>query len=635
MQPEKYAAGKRHEPHTEEAVPLSGQTLEQILMQVQKPGRYAGGELNSVIKDPAGVAIRFAFCFPDIYEVGMSHLGMKILYGLFNAQPDVWCERVFAPDVDMEQKMREKGIPLFGLESREPIRNFDFIGFTLQYELSFTAVLNMLDLAGLPLRAADRGEDAPLVIGGGPCACNPEPLADFFDLFTLGEGEEVNLELLELYRRHRAAGYGKAAFLREAAQIEGVYVPSLYEVTYRGDGTVAAVTPRDGAPARVRKRIVLDLDRMYYPESFVVPFLDIVHDRAMSEIFRGCIRGCRFCQAGFIYRPVREKSPETIDRQSHALCASTGYEEFSLSSLSTSDYSRLEELLPRLLSWAEKEHTNISLPSLRVDGFSEELAARLNVLRRSGLTFAPEAGTQRLRDAINKNLTEDEILETARKAFAGGWTAVKLYFMLGLPTETMEDVAGIAALGQKIVNLYYANPDKPKGKGVTVSVSASCFVPKPFTPFQWEPQDTMEQLREKQKHLLSCITTRKISLSWHDAETSFLEAVLARGDRRLGAVLEEAFRRGCRRDSWSEHFDLSLWLQVFADCGLDPSFYANRRRDYDEVLPWDHLDYGVTKAFLRRESERARKSVTTPNCRQACSGCGAACWKGGICVADR
>ncbi len=609
--------------------------LEKLFSKVQKPGRYTGGELNSVVKDKEKVGIRFAFCFPDLYEVGMSHLGMKLLYGLYNEQPDVWCERVFAPDTDMEALMRENGIPLFALESRDPIRDFDFIGFTLQYEMSYTAVLHMLDLAGVPLHAAERGDDCPLVIGGGPCACNPEPLAGFFDLFTLGEGEDVSLELFELYRRHKAAGFRRAAFLREAAAIEGVYVPSLYDVTYREDGTVEAVRPRDGAPATVRKRILTDMDAAYYPKSFVVPFLDIVHDRAMSEIFRGCIRGCRFCQAGFIYRPVREKSPAVINAQSRALCESTGYEEFSLSSLSTSDYSRLEELLPALLDWAEKEHTNISLPSLRVDGFSEELANQLNVLRRSGLTFAPEAGTQRLRDAINKNVTEEEILDTCGKAFAGGWTAVKLYFMMGLPTETMEDVAGIAELGQKIVNRFYANPDKPKGKGVTVSISAACFVPKPFTPFQWEPQDTMEMLHEKQRHLVSSVTTKKISLSWHDATTSFLEAVFARGDRRLGAVIEEAHRRGCTMDSWSEHFDFDKWMEVFHDVGLDPAFYANRRRDYDEVLPWDHLDYGVTKAFLKKESEKARRSVTTPNCRQACSGCGAACWKGGVCVENR
>ena len=609
--------------------------LEQILLKVQKPARYTGGELNSVMKRKEEVAIRFAFCFPDTYEVGMSHLGMKLLYGLFNEQPDVWCERVFAPDVDMEALMRENGVKLYGLESRDPIGTFDFLGFTLQYELSFTAILNMLDLAGLPLRSADRGDGCPLVIAGGPCACNPEPIADFIDLFTLGEGEEVNLELFGLYRRHKAAGFRKAAFLREAAQIEGVYVPSLYDVQYHEDGTVASVTPRDGAPAKVRKRILADMDAAYYPDRFVVPFIDIVHDRAMSEIFRGCIRGCRFCQAGFIYRPVREKSPETINAQSRALCENTGYEEFSLSSLSTSDYTQLERLLPMLLDWAEKEQTNISLPSLRVDGFSEELAAKLNVLRRSGLPFAPEAGTQRLRDAINKNLSEAEILDTAKKAFSAGWTAVKLYFMMGLPTETMEDVAGIAELAQKIVNCFYYNPNKPKGKGVNVSVSVSCFVPKPFTPFQWEPQDTAEELMEKQRHLRDSVTTRKVSLHWHDAQTSFLEGVFARGDRRLCAVMEEAFRRGCKRDSWSEYFSLQTWLDVFRDLGLDPAFYANRRRPLDETLPWDHLDYGVTKAFLAAENRRAHESKTTPNCRQACSGCGAACWKKGVCVDER
>lgn len=610
-------------------------TLDDLFLQVQKPARYTGGELHSVIKNKEDVHIRFAFCFPDLYEVGMSHLGMKLLYGLFNEQPDVWCERAFAPDTDMEKLMRQHKIPLYGLESRDPVSQFDFMGFTLQYEMSYTAILNMLDLAGLPLRASQRDEQYPLVIGGGPCACNPEPIADFFDLFTLGEGEEVNLELFALYRRHQAKGYRKDAFLKEAAQIEGVYVPSLYEVSYHEDGTIADVQSRDGAPGKVRKRLILDLDKVYYPPYFVVPFIDIVHDRAMSEIFRGCIRGCRFCQAGFIYRPVREKSPETINAQSRALCESTGYEEFSLSSLSTSDYSRLEELLPRLLEWAEAEHTNISLPSLRVDGFSEELANRLNVLRRSGLTFAPEAGTQRLRDAINKNLSEEEILNTVQKAFYGGWTAVKLYFMMGLPTETMADIQGIAQLGQKIVNCYYANPDKPKGKGVTVSVSVSCFVPKPFTPFQWEPQDSIAMLEEKQKHLVSCVTTKKISLNWHDAKTSYLEAVFARGDRRLSAVIEEAFQRGCNLDSWSEHFDFDKWMTIFSELQLDPDFYACRRREYTEILPWDHLDYGVSKEFLIRESEKAKVSTTTPNCRQQCAGCGAASWKGGVCVENR
>lgn len=609
--------------------------LESLLGRVQKPARYTGGELNSVTKDLEQIRIRFAFCFPDLYEVGMSHLGMKILYGLFNRMEDVWCERVFAPDTDMEALMREHGVPLFGLESRDPIREFDFIGFTLQYEMSFTAVLNMLDLAGLPLRAAERGDAGPIVVAGGPCACNPEPLADFIDLFTLGEGEEVNVELLDLYRSMQGPGFSKRAFLRAAADIDGVYVPSLYDVSYNGDGTVAAVTPLDGAPATVRKRIVRDLDTLYYPDSFVVPFIDIVHDRAMCEIFRGCIRGCRFCQAGFLYRPVREKSVETINRQSRALCDSTGYEEFSLSSLSTSDYSHLQELLPALLEWAEEAHTNISLPSLRVDGFSGELAARLNVLRRSGLTFAPEAGTQRLRDAINKNLSEREILDTVREAFGAGWTAVKLYFMNGLPTETDEDIVGIARLGQEIVDCYYRNPDKPKGKSVSVSVSVSCFVPKPFTPFQWEPQDTVEELARKQRLLRDSLTTRKISLSWHDANVSFLEAVLARGDRRLGRVLEEVWRQGGHLDAWTEHLSLDRWREAFAACGLDPAFYANRRRAFDEVLPWDHLDFGVSKAFLIQENRKAHESVTTPNCRETCSACGAACFKGGICVERR
>lgn len=609
--------------------------LEDLFLKVQKPSRYTGGELNSVTKDKEQVSVRFAFCFPDLYEVGMSHLGMKILYAQFNHEPDVWCERVFAPDTDMETLMRERKIPLFGLESRDPIRDFDFIGFTLQYEMCYTTVLNMLDLAGVPLRSEQRTEDMPLVVAGGPCACNPEPLADFVDLFFLGEGEEVDLEVINLYKEYRQKGYSKKQFLRHCADIEGVYVPSLYDVTYHEDGTVRAITPLDGVRPTVRKRIIADLDTAYYPEYFVVPYTDIVHDRAMSEIFRGCIRGCRFCQAGFIYRPVREKSVDTIDRQSHDLCRSTGYEEFSLSSLSTSDYTQLEPLLDRLLDWAEKEHTNISLPSLRVDGFSDELANRLNVLRRAGLTFAPEAGTQRLRDAINKNLSEAEILDTVSKAFRGGWTAVKLYFMTGLPTETMEDIEGMAELGQKIVDCYYANPDKPKGKSVNVTMSASCFVPKPFTPFQWEPQATMEELEAKQQCLAHAIHTKKITLHWHDPKTGFLEAVLARGDRKLCAVLEAAHARGFHLDAWSEHFDFDKWMELFAELGIDPAFYANRRRSFDEILPWDHLDYGVTKAFLIKENEKAHAAITTPNCRQACAGCGAACWKEGVCVADR
>lgn len=609
--------------------------VEKLLMKVQKPGRYTGGELNSVVKDKNTVDVRFAFCFPDTYEVGMSHLGMKILYGQFNANPSIWCERVFAPWEDMELLMRQHHIPLYGLESGDPITDFDFIGFTLQYELSFSNVLNMLDLAHIPLLACERRGLGQIVVAGGPCACNPEPLADFIDLFFLGEGEEVDLETIELYRACKKEGCSREEFLRRAAQIPGVYVPSLYQVAYCEDGTVHSVTPSQGAPEVIQKRIIKDLDHTYYPESFVVPFVDIVHDRAVQEVFRGCIRGCRFCQAGFIYRPVREKSLETVDRQSRRLCDATGYDEISLSSLSTSDYTKITQLLTRLLDWSEEEQISLSLPSLRVDGFSDELVEKLQVIRRSGLTFAPEAGTQRLRDVINKNVTEEEILGTCRKAFSGGWTSVKLYFMIGLPTETLEDVAGIAALGQRVVDAYYHLQNRPKGKSVQVTVSASSFVPKPFTPFQWEPQDTIETLHEKQNHLLSSVTTKKIKCNWHDADTSFLEGVFARGDRRLGAVLLEAHKMGCKFDGWADFFDLSRWMEAFERCGVDPAFYANRRRSFDEVLPWDHLDYGVTKEFLMRECQTAYQNRTTPNCREKCSGCGANCWKVGVCVDHR
>lgn len=610
--------------------------VESVLLKVQKPGRYTGGELNSVIKNRAEVDVRFAFCFPDTYEVGMSHLGMKILYSLFNERPYIWCERVFAPWIDMEEQMRVHSIPLYGLESGDPIRDFDFIGFTLQYEMSFTNVLNMLDLAGIPLNSRDRGDAlGQIVCAGGPCACNPEPLADFIDLFFLGEGEEVDLEVIDLYRVCRAEGVGKREFLRRAAQIEGVYVPALYDVTYRADGTIEAVTPREGAPAQIRKRIMKDLDHTYYPDKFIVPYLDIVHDRAVEEVFRGCIRGCRFCQAGFIYRPVREKSVETIDRQSRDLCASTGYDEISLSSLSTSDYTQLRPLLERLLNWSEKESVSLSLPSMRVDAFSDELVQKLQSVRRSGLTFAPEAGTQRMRDVINKNVTEEELIQTCTKAFAGGWNSVKLYFMIGLPTETDADIRGIADLGQTVVDTFYRLPDKPKGRGVNVTLSASSFVPKPFTPFQWEPQDTMEQLMEKQKILLGAVHSRKITCHWHEAKTSVLEGVFARGDRRLGAVLRKAHEAGCKMDGWADCFDFDRWQRVFAECGVDPAFYAHRRRCFDEVLPWDHLDYGVRKSFLRQECEKAYQAITTANCREKCAGCGAACWKAGICVENR
>lgn len=608
---------------------------ENLLKQVQKPARYTGGEFNSVVKDKSKIKFRYAFCFPDNYEVGMSHLGMKILYSLVNAREDAWCERVFAPWDDMEKLMRENGVPLYALESGDDIKDFDMIGFTLQYELSYTNVLNMLDLAGLPVRSADRKDLTPLVVAGGPCACNPEPISAFIDLFMPGEGEEVTNEIIDLLIKHKEMGSTKEEFLKEAAQIQGVYVPAFYDVSYNDDGTIKEVTPKNGAPKKVKKRIISDLDSVFYPDKFVVPFIDIVHDRVVSEIFRGCIRGCRFCQAGFIYRPIREKSSDTVNRQSKALCENTGYDEISLCSLSTSDYTEIEQLIPKMFDWALKENINVSLPSLRVDNFSDELMEELKKVRRSGLTFAPEAGTQRLRDAINKNVTEEEVIRTAEKAFAGGWTAVKLYFMLGLPTETLDDVAGIADLAQTVVDTYYRNPDKPKGMGVTVSISVASFVPKPFTPFQWEPQDTRDMLEEKQKHLLSCVKSKKIRVSYHESPTSLLEGVFARGDRKLCDVIESAWKRGSKFDSWDEFFNFQNWLDAFDEFGIDPAFYANRRRSFDEILPWDMFDYGIRRKFLEQENLKAHRSETTPHCRIKCSACGANMLNGGKCDARR
>ena len=612
---------------------MISQKVENILLKVQKPGRYVGGELNSVIKDKNKVDLRYAFCFPDTYEIGMSHLGMKILYSLVNEREDAWCERVFAPWVDMEEQMRENNIPLYALESGDPVKDFDMIGFTLQYELSFSNVLNMLDLAQVPLYSKDRESLTPLVVAGGPCVCNAEPIADFIDVIMLGEGEETTNELLDLLKEHKQKGSSKLEFLCEVAKIDGFYVPSLYDVEYNDDNTIKSVTPKYTAPQKAVKRVVKDLDKAFYPKAFIVPSIEIVHDRVTAEIFRGCIRGCRFCQAGFIYRPIREKSADVVESQSKCLCETSGYDEISLCSLSTSDYTQIEPLLDKLLSWTIDDKINVALPSLRVDNFSDELMQKLTAVRRAGLTFAPEAGTQRLRDAINKNVTEEEVMTTVTKAFNGGWTGVKLYFMLGLPTETLDDVAGIAELGQKVVNAFYSNPDRPKGKGVTVNISASSFVPKPFTPFQWEPQDTMEQLEEKQKHLRESVTTKKINISTHLTPTSFLEGVFARGDRRLSKVMELAWKKGCRFDGWDDQFDFSKWTEAFEECGIDPSFYANRRRSFDEILPWDHLDYGVSKKFLIKENEKAHRSETTQNCREKCAGCGANKLNGGECHA--
>lgn len=607
--------------------------VEKILQYVQKPARYAGGELNSVIKDKDKVDLRYAFCFPDTYEIGMSHLGMKILYGLVNEREDAWCERVFAPDTDMEEQMRKNNVPLFALESGDYLTDFDMIGFTLQYELSYSNVLNMLELAGIPLLSEERKELTPIVAFGGPCTCNPEPVAAFADIIFLGEGEYNTNEVLDLLKLCKKENKSKQEFLMMAKDIEGIYVPSFYHDEYNEDGTLKSLTPVNGAPEKIKKAIVPDMNKVYYPKSFVVPFIDVVHDRAVEEIFRGCIRGCRFCQAGFIYRPIREKSVETINAQAKALVDSTGYDEVSLCSLSTSDHSRVNEMLTSLIDWTAKDKINLALPSLRVDNFSDELANKLIQVRKSGLTFAPEAGTQRLRDVINKNVTEDEVLRTCNKAFSKGWTSVKLYFMMGLPTETMEDIEGIAQLAGKVVDAYYQNPDRPKGAGVSVSVSCASFIPKPFTPFQWEPEDTMEVLKEKQAHLLESLPSKKIRVSYHETPTSLLEGVLARGDRRLSKVILEAHRLGCKFDSWDDHFNFDMWMKAFKDNGIEPEFYTKRRREFDELLPWDHLDYGVSRKFLELENKRAHENVTTPHCRIKCAGCGANKLNGGHCDA--
>ena len=608
-------------------------TMEMILSRVQKPARYTGGEYNAVVKDRRSVDTRVALCFPDTYEIGMSNLGVRILYGLMNEQEGVWCERVFAPWGDMEAEMRREGLSLYGLESGDPISGFDVIGFSLGYELAYTNVLNMLDLAGLPLRTADRGEESPLIIAGGTCAYNSEPMAPFIDIFCLGEGEDVLLELLELYRRARNEGWRRRELLVAAARIPGLYVPSLYEVTYGEDGVETAVTPTEGAPSVVTKRIVQDFEHSYFPTKTIVPSTEIVHDRVMLEVFRGCIRGCRFCQAGYAYRPVRPRSPQRLLEQGIAACRDSGYQEMTLSSLSTSDYRPLEGLCDGLLDWCEPHKVSLSLPSLRADNFSMGLMERLQHVRKSGLTFAPEAGTQRLRDAINKNVTEEDLLTSCRTAFSGGWSSVKLYFMLGLPTETDEDVLGIAELARKVLQVWRdVTPNRRRGCRITVSTA--CFVPKPHTAFQWEPQVEREEYLRRVKLLRDNMREKSITYHWHDPETSFLEAVFSRGDRRLADAIEAAWRDGAKFDSWSEYFSLERWLKALAACGLDPAFYANRTRSRDEVLPWSCVSTGVRTEFLWRERELAYQAKITPDCRKQCTGCGAdKLYTGGVCDA--
>ena len=610
---------------------------DEILLNIEKPARYIGNEVNSVMKDKNQVDIRFCMCFPDVYEIGMSHLGIQILYDMFNQREDTWCERVYSPWPDLDKVMREEQIPLFALESQDPVRDFDFLGITIQYEMCYTNILQVLDLSQIPLRAADRTEEHPFVMGGGPCAYNPEPLAPFFDMFYIGEGETVFNDLLDIYKEWKKSGKSRKEFLEMAAKVPGIYVPAFYDVEYHEDGTIKAFTPNNPhAKEKIEKQVVMDVTHTYYPRKPVVPFLKATQDRVVLEIQRGCIRGCRFCQAGMLYRPTRERDLEFLKDTARALIENTGHEEISLSSLSSSDYSELPELIDYLIEECSARKVNISLPSLRIDAFSLDVMSKVQDIKKSSLTFAPEAGSQRLRDVINKGLTEEVILEGAARAFQGGWTRVKLYFMLGLPTETEEDMKGIAHLAEEIAKKYYEIPKDQRHGRCQIVVSTSFFVPKPFTPFQWagmfRKEDYLDKAKVVKEEIRAQLNQKSIKYNYHEADVTVLEGILARGDRKVADVLEAAYKKGAIFDSWSEYFRYDLWMEAFEELGIDPEFYTLRERSLEEIFPWDFISIGVTKNFLKREWEKAMKGEVTPNCRQQCSGCGAGAYKGGVCV---